>query len=77
MNIALKTKILMSGKRQIEIARCAGIPEPVLSKVVNGWINPEDSIKKKLAAVLGTEIDELFPEDVQARVKTNHPKQPT
>jgi transcriptional regulator with XRE-family HTH domain len=61
MNIALKTKILMSGKTQIEIARETGIPEPVLSKVVNGWIDPKVMQKEKLAEVLGCSVGDLFP----------------
>jgi len=40
MNLSLKTKILESQRPQIAIARDLGIPEPYLSKIVNGWVDP-------------------------------------
>jgi hypothetical protein len=36
MNLNLKVKIMESGHPQIRIAQMVGLPEPLLSKIVNG-----------------------------------------
>ena len=64
MNIELKTKILKSGKPQVALARKIGIGEPYLSRIVQGWVEPTEDIKRKIAKVLGCQLEELFlPED--------------
>ena len=62
MNLKLKTKILESGKPQIALAKEIGIPEPVLSKIVNGWIEPKDEVKDKIAISLNCKVRDIFPE---------------
>jgi DNA-binding XRE family transcriptional regulator len=61
MNLSLKTKILKSQCPQIAIAHDVGIPEPYLSKIVNGWIDPKPEIKKKIAKALKCPVEEIFP----------------
>ncbi len=61
MNVALKMRILESGKRQIQIAQEVGVPEPQFSKIVGGWINPPPEVKARVARVLKCEIDDIFP----------------
>ena len=64
MNLELKTQILKSGKPQVALAREIGIAEPHLSRIVQGWVEPTEDIKRKIAKVLGCQIEELFlPED--------------
>jgi len=63
MNLRLKTKILESGRPQIALAREMKIPEPYLSKVVNGWIEPKDTLKNKIAQALNCEVIDIFPEN--------------
>jgi DNA-binding XRE family transcriptional regulator len=60
MNLALKTRILASGKSQIMLAREIGISEPQLSKVVGGWVRPDPKVKTKIAEVLGCGVEDIF-----------------
>lgn len=62
MNLKLKTKILESGKPQIALAKEIGIPEPILSKVVNGWIDPKADLRNKIAQALNCQTEEIFPQ---------------
>jgi len=61
MNLALKTRILASGKSQISLARKIGISEPQLSKIVGGWVEPSEKLKEKIARALGCGLEEVFP----------------
>ncbi|HUV59152.1 MAG TPA: helix-turn-helix transcriptional regulator [Desulfatiglandales bacterium] len=71
MNLRLKTKILESGKPQIALAREIGIPEPILSKVVNGWIEPKADLRNKIAQALNCKTEEIFPQTREInKVKT-------
>jgi len=60
MNLALKIRILASGKSQILLAREIGISEPQLSKIVGAWVKPCDELKKKIARALGCRVEEIF-----------------
>ncbi len=61
MNVALKIKVLESGKRQIQIAREIGISEPQLSKIVMGWVEPCEELKRRIAKALGcVGMEEIF-----------------
>jgi DNA-binding XRE family transcriptional regulator len=64
MNLALKTRILASGKSQILFAREIGISEPQLSKIVGGWIDPCEETKRKIAKILNCEVNDIFPPEV-------------
>lgn len=61
MNIELKTRILRSGKPQIALARRIGVGEPYLSRIVQGWVEPTEDIKWKLAKALKCEVDDISP----------------
>ena len=61
MNIELKTRIIKKGLSQLKVARDAGVSDSYLSKVINGWVDPPDEIKARLANVLGCNIKEIFP----------------
>jgi DNA-binding XRE family transcriptional regulator len=63
MNLNLKTKILESRRPQIGIAKELGIPEPYLSKIVNGWIEPKDEIKDRIAQALNCKVTDIFSEN--------------
>jgi transcriptional regulator with XRE-family HTH domain len=60
MNLALKTRILASGKSQILLAREIGISEPRLSKIVGGWVEPCAELKARIASALGCSVEDLF-----------------
>ncbi len=61
MNLALKTRILASGKSQIQLAREIDISEPKLSKIVGEWIDPCEELKEKIAGALRCSVVEIFP----------------
>ena len=60
MNSQLKLKILESGRPQIGLAKDLGISEAWLSRIVKGWVEPDEELKKKIAGVLGCRVDEIF-----------------
>ena len=63
MNLRLKFAIIECGKNQIQIAREAEIQESRLSKIVNGYVNPTDEEKERIAKVLDCRVDSLFKEN--------------
>ena len=65
MNLALKLKILESKKPQIHLAHVLGIPEPYLSKIVRGWVDPKPDLKKRIADALGVQVITIFPEEAK------------
>ena len=60
MNLLLKTKILASGKPQLWLARKVEISEAQLSKIVGGWVEPCEELKRKIANALGCGVEEVF-----------------
>lgn len=57
----LRDAIFRSGRPQIEVARRAGIHESRLSKIVRGWLTPNEDEMAALAKVLRTTVEALFP----------------
>lgn len=61
-NSALKLAIFESPlKTQRRVGQKARIPETRLSAIVHGREEASEQEKKRLAAALGTSIDQLFP----------------
>lgn len=60
MNIALKMKILTSGKCQLWLARRVGVSEATLSKIVGGWRNPPPELQARIARALECDPKEIF-----------------
>jgi DNA-binding XRE family transcriptional regulator len=60
MNLELKMQILRSGKRQVALAHEIGIAEPKMSKIVNGWIDPKNDLKQRIAEALNCEPQQIF-----------------
>jgi len=56
----LKLQIWKSGMRQNRIAQLLGMDETVLSKIVNGFRAPTESVRVNLAAVLHSDEAWLF-----------------
>lgn len=61
LNIALKTAIIQSRKKQKRIARLARIDEVQLSRIVHGHAEPTPKERERLAAILGKPERDLFP----------------
>jgi len=62
MNLALKIKILNSGKSQFEISRIAKIKENFLSRIINDRENPDRKTRAAIAKALRCSQKEIFPE---------------
>ena len=56
----LKLRIWQSGIRQNRLAQMLGIDEATLSRIVNGFRQPKDDIRNKIAAVLESDVRWLF-----------------
>ena len=61
MNLALKFALLRLGVRQVELAKKLGISECVCSKMVNGWLEPNNDLKKNISKILNVPVEDLFP----------------
>ena len=70
MNLKLKMQILKLGKRQVALAQEIGVPEAVLSKIVNGWIQPGDDLKERIAGALNCELREIFSDSERESCET-------
>lgn len=66
LNIALKTAIWESGKKQKRIAKLARMEEPRLSRIVRGHDEPTPEEKARLAKHLHKAESELFPMETTA-----------
>ena len=59
-NIALRNAIFEKGITQRSISRKVKIPEALLSMAINGKFNLNDEQQKKIAKILGRNVNELF-----------------
>ncbi len=60
MRLPIKWALLETGRRQVEVARAAGLSEARMSKITNGWLEPRPEERERIAAALGRPADELF-----------------
>jgi len=70
MNIPLKVALIERGIKQFDLSRLLGVDPAKVSKIVNGWTNPNEQIKRDISRYVGKPIDELFPDfqqDLSAR----------
>jgi transcriptional regulator with XRE-family HTH domain len=56
----LKLQLWRSGLRQNRLAQLVGIHETLLSKIVNGFRQPDADVRARIAAVLKTDEGWLF-----------------
>ncbi len=59
-NFALLVERKKQGKRQLDIAKAAGINFTTLSMIANGHIRPRSDEKEAIASVLGVSVESLF-----------------
>ncbi len=62
-NIALKTAVILAGRRQIDVAAQAGIHNSRFSHIMLGRVEPTVEEKKAIAKVLRKPVSALFPAD--------------
>jgi transcriptional regulator with XRE-family HTH domain len=56
----LKLQLWKTGLRQNRLAQRLNIDETVLSRIVNGFRQPSDTLKLRIAEALQSDIDWLF-----------------
>jgi transcriptional regulator with XRE-family HTH domain len=56
----LKLQLWHCGLRQNGLAKLVGVDETILSKIVNGYREPNPELRARIAAVLKREEDWLF-----------------
>jgi transcriptional regulator with XRE-family HTH domain len=56
----LKLQIWKRGMRQNRLAQLIGIHETLLSKIVNGFRQPDPAVRARIAAVLDSDEEWLF-----------------
>jgi transcriptional regulator with XRE-family HTH domain len=66
----LKLQLWRAGIRQNQFARSMGIDETLLSKIINGFREPREDMKKKIAVALQSDEAWLFqPANLEAAAK--------
>ena len=63
LNVALKTAIIQSRKKQKRIAKLTRIPETRLSRIVRGHETATPRERQRLSVVLERDEATLFPDD--------------
>jgi transcriptional regulator with XRE-family HTH domain len=56
----LKLQLWKSGMRQNRLALLVGIHETLLSKIVNGFREPDSEVRSRIARVLASDANWLF-----------------
>jgi transcriptional regulator with XRE-family HTH domain len=56
----LKLQLYRSGIRQNRLAQLVGIHETLLSKIVNGFRQPDPDVRARIAAILKSDEQWLF-----------------
>ena len=73
----LKLQLWKCGIRQNRLAQLIGIHETLLSKIVNGFREPDPEVRARIAAVLKSEEGWLFAaENARLETNLNTPRQP-
>lgn len=60
MNLTLRIAILKSVRTQTRLASATGIPEPRLSRIVNGWQQATPGEQAAISQALGIDANTLF-----------------
>ena len=71
MRLGLKAAILQRGQTQRQVARAADVPESRFSSIVNGWVNPTDAERVRIAKLLGQPADILFDSNSSIEVRSS------
>ena len=61
MNVPLKIAIIERGIKQFDLSRLLRVDPAKVSKIVNGWVEPDKQTKQQISHYLGKPDDELFP----------------
>jgi transcriptional regulator with XRE-family HTH domain len=67
----LKLQLWKSGMRQNRLALLVGIHETLLSKIVNGFREPDSEVRSRIARVLASDAEWLFARETVTPVNAN------
>ena len=59
-NIKLKMALIEKDETQYRLAQVLKCDPAVVSRIFNGWINPSDEVKRRIANFLDKPVAELF-----------------
>ncbi|MFC1888847.1 helix-turn-helix transcriptional regulator [Thermodesulfobacteriota bacterium] len=59
-NVKLKIALIEAEKSQYRLAHALGCDPSIVSRVVNGWKDPSETMKKSIAEFVGKPVEELF-----------------
>ncbi len=60
MNLLIKIKLLERGMSQFRLSREVGVSDGYLSKLIQGWIDPTQEIKERIAKALDCRVEDIF-----------------
>ena len=70
MRLGIKAALLQRGLSQREVCRITGIPENKMSSIVNGWAQPSEAERSRIAAVLRQPERVLFGDDTSIEIRS-------
>ncbi len=67
----LKLQLWKSGMRQNRLALLVGIHETLLSKIVNGFREPDSEVRSRIARILASDAEWLFARETVTPMNAN------
>ena len=58
--VLIKTALISRGLTQMQVAHALGVSESLISKIINGHIDPKPELRKGLADLLDVKEENLF-----------------
>lgn len=62
MNKQLKLTLIRKGIKNFDLAKHLNVDPAKVSKIVNGWIVPDERLKKQIADYLGVSVESIWSE---------------
>lgn len=62
MNKTLKVLLIRNGVKNFDLAKHLNIDPSKVSKIVNGWVDPDKKLKKQIAEHLGVPMEAIWGE---------------
>lgn len=60
VNISLKLAMLKAGVSNYALAKRLGCDPAKVSRILNGWLDPDEVTQRRIADELGVSVDELW-----------------
>ena len=62
MSKKLKIAMIENGVRNFDLAKHLDVDPSVVSKIVNGWIDPDEKLKERIAEYLKVPVESIWGE---------------